>query len=93
MALGIVETLRTANKLDDVIVVGTDATEEACQSIKRGDLSMSVYQNAYDQGNKSAEVALKTALGEWSGEDYEIPFEAVDSSNVDEYLAVYESMK
>lgn len=93
MALGIIEALRSANKMDDIIVVGTDATEEACGSIKNDELAMSVYQNAWEQGSKSAEIAYKTALGEWDGTDYEIPFEAVDAANVDEYIAMYESMK
>lgn len=93
MALGIVETLRTANRMDDVIVVGTDATEEACVSIKNGEMDMSVYQNARDQGYKSVEVAFKCARGEWDGSDYEIPFEAVDSDNVDKYLELYAAMK
>ena len=93
MALGIIEALRSANKLEDILVVGTDATEEACASIKDGELAMSVYQNAWEQGNKSAEIAYKTALGEWDGSDYEIPFEAVDASNVDEYIALYESLE
>ena len=91
MALGAIEAVRTADKLDSILVTGTDATEEACASIKAGDLAMSVYQNAHDQGYFSADVALKLARGEWTKGDMDIPFEAVDAENVDQYIAQYEA--
>lgn len=91
MALGIVEALRTANRMDDIIVTGTDATEEACDSIKSGELAMSVFQNADAQGYKAVEVAVKLALGEWDEGDFDIPYEMVDSSNVDQYIEMYKS--
>lgn len=89
MALGAIEAVRTADKLDSIIVVGTDATEEACNSIKAGDLSMSVFQNARNQGYCSADVALGLAKGTYQDGDMDIPFEAVDAGNVDEYLKQY----
>ncbi len=92
MALGAVESVRTANKLDDVIVVGTDATEEACAAIKSGDMEMSVYQNAHDQGYNCIDVALQLANGTYNGEDYIIPYETVTPDNVDEFIEMYKSM-
>ena len=91
MALGIIESLRTANKLDDIIVTGIDATSEACGSIKNGELAMSVFQNADAQGYNSVDVAYKMALGEWDGSDFTIPYEIVEPSNVDKYIAAYEA--
>lgn len=93
MALGAVEAVRTANKLDEIIVVGVDATEEACASIKTGDLKMSVYQNAHDQGYYAIDVAAGLVDGTFDGEDYIIPYVPVTPDNVDEYIDMYESMK
>ena len=92
MALGAVEAVRTAGRLEDVIIVGTDATEEACASIVSGDLEMSVYQNAYDQGYHSIEVAQSLAEGTYDGEDFLIPYETVTKDNVEEYVTMYEEM-
>lgn len=91
MALGIIEALRTSNKLGSIMVVGTDATSEACGSIKNGELSMSVFQNAEKQGYKSVEVAYLTALSQWTSGDYDIPFEPVDAKNVDQYIEMYKN--
>lgn len=89
MALGAIEAVRTADKLDSIIVTGTDATEEACNSIKAGDLSMSVFQNARNQGYYSIDVALGLAKGAYQDGDMDIPFEAVDAGNVETYLEQY----
>jgi inositol transport system substrate-binding protein len=91
MALGTVEALRTANKLGKIIVAGTDATEEACMKIKAGELDMSVFQNAYEQGYRGLDVAYKTAKGEWKEGDLIIPYEKVDKTNVDEYIKRYQA--
>lgn len=93
MALGAVEAVRTANKQDDVIVVGTDATAEACASIAAGDLEMSVYQNAHDQGYNCIRVACGLVDGTLHGEDYLIPYVPVTQDNVEEYIAMYEDME
>lgn len=91
-ALGAIEACRTAGKLDQMFIVGVDATEEACEKIKIGELKMSVFQNAAEQGIKSIEVAMQIVKDEWTGGDeLLIPFIAVDSSNVDEYLAMYKN--
>lgn len=92
MALGAVEAVRTANKQDNIIVVGTDATEEACASIKSNKLKMSVYQNAHDQGYNCIKVACGLVDGSHNGEDYIIPYETVTDENVDEYIKMYETM-
>lgn len=93
MALGAIEALRTANKLESVLVIGIDATEEACLGIKAGELKMSVFQNAQKQGYEGAQTAYKIALDEWNGDDVVIPFELVDETNVDEYIAFYKEAK
>ena len=50
---------------------------------------MSVFQNARNQGYCSADVALGLAKGTYQDGDMDIPFEAVDAGNVDEYLKQY----
>jgi len=89
MALGIIEALRTAGRMD-IIVAGTDATEEACESIAKGEMAMSVFQNADAQGYECARVMHEILKGNWTpGQDMIIPFEAVDDSNVERFAAMY----
>ena len=63
-----------------------DATDNALQSIKDGEMAMTVFQNAKAQAEKAIDVAMAAA----NGEDFEtfnwIPFTAITKDNVDEYI-------
>lgn len=86
MALGAIEALKSVDRLKDVQVVGLDATDNALQSIKDGEMAMTVFQNAKAQAEKAIDVAMAAA----NGEDFEtfnwIPFTAITKDNVDEYI-------
>lgn len=85
MALGAIEALKGARRLEGVQVLGVDAVEDALIAIEAGEMAMSAYQNANEQARVCAEMASKLAQGE-SVEDVYIPFEAVTKDNVSEYL-------
>lgn len=86
MALGAVEALKGAQRLDGVLVVGVDGNSDALEAIKNGEMAMTAYQNSDAQAKACAEVAEKLANGE-TVEDYIVPFEAITAENVDEYLS------
>jgi ABC-type sugar transport system substrate-binding protein len=64
MALGAVEALKSAGKLQDVMVVGYDANPDAAASIMAGEMTASVAQNPGNMGALGVENALKVKRGE-----------------------------
>lgn len=87
MALGVVEAMKAA-KIDfkKIPVVGIDATDMACASVKAGEMAATVYQNAKAQGALAMEYAIKAAKGEKFDIFGWVPFEPVTTENVDNYI-------
>ncbi len=90
MAIG---ALLAANKLgikdEDIIIAGIDATPDALELLGAG-LDVSVFQPAYEQGHKGAEIAFKLANKEPVKKYNWLPFEPVVFETKAEYLKRYE---
>lgn len=87
MALGVIEALKAGGiDLTKVPVVGIDATDMACQSVKNGEMAMTVFQDAAGQGSKCIEFAIKAANGELTDLFGWVPFMPVTIDNVDQYI-------
>jgi inositol transport system substrate-binding protein len=87
MALGCIEAMKAADlDLKKIPVVGIDATDMACESVKAGEMAATVFQNAAAQGALSIEYAIKAAKGEKFDKFGWIPFEPVTIENVDNYM-------
>ena len=86
MAIGAVQSLKTAKLLDKVIVAGVDATTDALASMQAGELEVTVFQNAAAQGQGAVDTALKIAKGEKVPSMVWIPFELVTPANIKNYL-------
>ena len=87
MALGVIEALKAAGvDLAKIPVVGIDATDMACQSVKNGEMAMTVFQDAAGQGAKCIEFAVKAAKGELTDLFGWVPFMPVTIENVDQYI-------
>jgi ABC-type sugar transport system substrate-binding protein len=86
MALGAINALKAAKKLDaKVVVAGIDATRDAMASMKAGELKVTVFQNAAAQGAGSVEAALKLVKGQKVEKFVNIPFELVTPENMAQY--------
>lgn len=59
MALGALQAVKNANKLGEIIVVGTDGAAEALESVKAGELSATVAQDSAGIGAISLEQMVK----------------------------------
>lgn len=87
MALGAIQALKAMKKMDkNTIVAGIDATSDALNSMKAGELKVTVFQNAPGQGIGALDTALKLARGQKSEPMVWIPFELVTPANVDQYM-------
>ncbi|CAH0343080.1 D-threitol-binding protein [Rhizobium sp. CECT 9324] len=86
MALGAIQSLKASGvAMDDVIIGGVDATQDALAALEAGDLDVTVYQSAKGQGEGSLDTVLKIARGEKSEQRVAIPFELVTPENVAKY--------
>ncbi|MTE01891.1 substrate-binding domain-containing protein [Paracoccus sp. YIM 132242] len=86
MALGAVQALKASGiAMDDVIVGGVDATQDALAALEAGDLDVTVYQSAKGQGEGALDTVLKIARDEAFEQRVPVPFELVTSENVAEY--------
>ncbi len=88
-ALGVVEALKSAGRLDgSILVLGVDGSDEALQSIKAGEMSMTALQDAKAQAEAGADIyaQLRDGTDPKDIDDVYIPFQIVTSDNVDDYL-------
>jgi inositol transport system substrate-binding protein len=88
MAIGAIQAMKAAGiSMDDVIVTGVDATQDALAAMQAGDLDVTVFQNAAGQGAGALDAALKLAKGEDVAQKVYIPFELVTPANLDSYTS------
>ncbi|ACE91721.1 substrate-binding domain-containing protein [Rhizobium phaseoli] len=86
MALGAIQALKASNvSMDDVIVVGIDATQDALAAMAAGDLDVTVFQNAKQQAASAVDAAVALAHGNSVDKEVWVPFELVTPKNMTEY--------
>ena len=87
MAIGAILALQQAGKdPKKVVVAGIDATADALAEMEKGNLDVTVFQDAKGQGAGSVETAVKLIKGEKVESFVWIPFELVTPENYKEYL-------
>ena len=88
-ALGGVEALKSAGKLDSIQVLGIDGSDDALQSIQDGEMTMTALQDAKAQAEAGADIfeKLKKGTDPADIEDVNIPFKIVTKDNVADYLS------
>ena len=86
-ALGVVEALKSASRLEGVITVGLDGSDAALASIAAGELTMSVLQDAKAQAKAGADVFAKIRDGADPAtiEDVFVPFAIITKDNVADF--------
>ena len=87
-ALGVVEALKSAKKLDGIQVLGIDGSDDALESINNGEMTMSALQDAKAQAEAGADIFQKLREGTKPADidDVNIPFKIVTKENVADYL-------
>lgn len=86
--IGAIEAMKSAGRLEGVITVGLDGSDDALALIEKGEMTMSVLQDARAQAKAGAEVLKKVQDGEdpTTIEDVKVPFTAITTENVGDYL-------
>lgn len=84
MALGAIQALEAAGRLDEVKVIGIDGQESAFEAIKAGKLAASfTYPFVAPEG---IQAAYAIAKGEAVESEIILPGKVIDASNIDEML-------
>ena len=86
MAIGAIQSLKRAKLLSKTIVAGIDATPDGLAAMKAGELKVTVFQNAPEQGKAAVDMALKLVKGEKVEGPVWVPFELVTAANLASYL-------
>ncbi len=88
MAIGAIQAMKAAGiSMEDVVVTGVDATQDALVAMQAGDLDVTVFQDAAGQGSGAIDAAVALAAGESVETTIYIPFQLVTPANVDDFLA------
>ncbi|MEM1289594.1 MAG: sugar ABC transporter substrate-binding protein [Pseudomonadota bacterium] len=86
MAIGAIQAMLSAGiDMEDVVVTGVDATQDALVAMAQGNLDVTVFQDAFGQGSGSVDAALALARGEEVTQKVYIPFKLVTPDNMDEF--------
>ncbi len=84
MALGAVQALKAADRLDEAVVVGIDGQNEAIDAVKTGEIAATfTYDNA---GKEACESAKKLLDGEEVDPQWVLETNQIDATNVDEWV-------
>lgn len=87
LSMGALQAIKEAGRLDEIIVTGTDAMEDALIAIEKGEMGCSIFQDAQKQGKVAVKAAVLLALGKEVPRIIYVPFELVTKENVDIYKA------
>ena len=85
MALGAINAIKAAGKIDDIIVGGVDATGDALAAMDAGDLEVTVFQDASGQGGGGVDAAIKLINGETVDSYVDIPYQLVTPENIADF--------
>jgi inositol transport system substrate-binding protein len=88
MAIGAIQALKTAGvSMEEMLVGGVDATQDALAAMAAGDLDVTVFQDAAGQGKGAVDAALALAAGEEVDQKVYVPFQLVTPENMADFQA------
>ncbi|MDT6993996.1 sugar ABC transporter substrate-binding protein [Burkholderia cenocepacia] len=86
MALGAIQALKAARRLNGTAVAGVDATQDALTAMKAGDLKVTVFQDAAGQGRGAIDTALRLVHGDKVPSINYLPFQLVTPANLKDFV-------
>jgi inositol transport system substrate-binding protein len=86
MAIGAIQAMKASGiSMEDVVVGGVDATQDALLAMAAGELDVTVFQDAAGQGVGAVDAALTLARGEDVEQKVYVPFRLVTPENMQEF--------
>lgn len=85
MAIGAIMALKQSGKTD-VVIAGIDGTPDAIEFMKKGDLSLTIFQDAFGQGEGALDAALKLVKGEKTEKDILVPYQVITPENYQDFI-------
>ena len=90
MALGALQAIKAAGKLGKIPVGGTDASHDALESMDKGELNNTVFQDGFGQGEEAVEAAYLLAKKQPNPKVVDgnimIPYQPVTKENYKQFL-------
>jgi inositol transport system substrate-binding protein len=86
MALGAIQALKAANRLTGTHIAGVDATDEALQCVKNGEMDITILQSAPLEAQGAYDCLKKLRAGQPIPAEVIIPQIAITKDNVSDYL-------
>lgn len=87
MALGAIEAADALGVLDDLVIIGFDATDDALAAIDEGRMDGTVAQQPFEIGRIGIESAVSLAGGEELEPEIPVDVQLVTADNVGEFLS------
>lgn len=88
MAIGALNAMRQLGiSPNEILVGGIDATRDALESMQRGELAVTVFQDPVGQGGGAVKAAIALAEGEEVEDINLVPFKLVTPENLEDFMA------
>ncbi|CAH0234692.1 sugar ABC transporter substrate-binding protein [Pseudomonas brassicacearum] len=86
MAIGAAMALKQAGtKKGSVLIAGVDGTPDGLNAIKKGDMAVSVFQDAKGQADGSIDTAVKMVKKQTVEQSVWVPYRLITPENVDQF--------
>ena len=85
MALGAIQALKQAGKLDQVLVGGVDATADALIAMEAGELEVTVFQDAKGLGAGGVDAIVTISNGDTVPSYVDVPYQLVTPENMADF--------
>ncbi len=84
MVMGALSAIESAGRLDEIVVIGTDAIDPALEAIREGRLDATIAEPPFFLGKEAVDAAMKTLAGEEVDEQITLENTLVTEDNVDD---------
>jgi inositol transport system substrate-binding protein len=92
MALGAIDALKATNgSTEGYIIMGVDATQDALDAMKAGDLEATIFQDAKQQAERAIQASLTLINGETIDHLIYVPFGIVTQGNLETFAKQQQS--
>ena len=89
MAIGAALALEQADARGDIVIAGVDATIDALQVMKAGDIDLTIFQDCFTDGSTAVDTIVDWVEGTPGPTDIMVPWQLVTPDKVDEFIKIW----